>query len=97
MRSQLQTKEVIRQHIDLMYELALRDMPNFAGFWKSRDANSYGLSTHFDPNQPRAPAGSLGGGQWLSSGGLLHKWEQKTVNNLKLEKYWQKTPFQIEI
>jgi hypothetical protein len=28
---------------------------------------------------------------------LLHEWEQKTITNLKLEKYWQATPFPIEI
>ncbi len=28
---------------------------------------------------------------------LLHKWEAYSVKQLKLEKYWQKTPFPIEI
>ncbi len=71
-----QTKEIIRQRIDLMYELALRDVPYFADFCKSRQSghsSGSGYSNHFDPNQPRAPAGSSGGGQWVSGGGnLLH-------------------------
>ena len=28
---------------------------------------------------------------------LLHKWEAYSVKQLKLEKYWQKTPFPIEL
>ena len=28
---------------------------------------------------------------------LLHKWEAYSVKQLKLEKYWQKTPFPIEV
>lgn len=76
LRSLPQTQDVIRQRIDLMYELALRDVPYFAGFCKSRESSqsgSSGYSNHFDPNQPRAPAGSPGGGQWVSgNGSLLH-------------------------
>ncbi len=71
-----QTQDVIRQRVDLMYELALRNVPYFANFCKSRQSDhSSGsrYSNHFDPSQPRAPAGSPGGGQWVSGGGnLLH-------------------------
>jgi hypothetical protein len=74
--SQPQTKEIVRQRVDLVYELALRDVPYFSNFCKSRESSQSsgsGYSNHFDPNQPRAPAGSPGGGQWVSGGGsLLH-------------------------
>jgi hypothetical protein len=73
--SQPQTKEVVRQRVDLLYELALRDVPYFSSFCKSREtsqSSGSGYSNHFDPNQPRAPAGSPGGGQWVGGSGLLH-------------------------
>ena len=73
--SQPQTKEVVRQRVDLFYELALRDVPYFTDFCKSRESSQSsdsGYSNHFDPNQPRAPVGSPGGGQWVGGSGLLH-------------------------
>jgi hypothetical protein len=55
LRNQPQTQDVTKLRVDLLYALAMRDIPYFAACEKQRK---------FNPSQPRVPAGQTGGGQW---------------------------------
>ncbi len=76
LKTQPQTKEALKQRADLLYELALRDIPYFASVQKSRDeayCNELGLTRRFNQDQLRIPAGSEGAGRWAPGGSsLLH-------------------------
>ncbi len=56
-----QTQDVVRRRVDLIYDLALRDIPYFAAYEKQLEFEE----SKFNPSQPRVPAGSSGGGQWV--------------------------------
>ncbi len=81
LKSLPQTPQVMQKRYNLLYQLALRDIPYFAAHEQSRKdqgryLNEYAhpsLSYCFDPNQLRVPAGSEGAGRWAPGGSsLLH-------------------------
>jgi hypothetical protein len=61
LRNQPQTQEVTKLRVDLLYALAMRDIPYFASHEKQLKFEE----TKFNPSQPRVPAGQTGGGQWV--------------------------------